>query len=90
MDFFSIWHLLVILVIVLVLFGTSKVRNIGNDLGGAIKSFRSAMRDEAAEPSEDKPETDRPVRAQESRVIEGRATETKAAKVKTASRARKG
>lgn len=48
MDLFSIWHLLVILLIVVLLFGTSKLRNIGNDLGGAINSFRKAMKEESA------------------------------------------
>ena len=41
----SIWQLLIILVIVIVLFGTKKLRNIGGDLGGAIKNFRQSMRD---------------------------------------------
>ena len=41
----GIKELLVILVIVIVLFGTKKLRNIGGDLGGAIKSFRSAVKD---------------------------------------------
>lgn len=39
----SIWQLLIVLVIVVVLFGTSKLRNIGSDLGGAIKSFKKSM-----------------------------------------------
>lgn len=41
----SIWQLLIILVIVLLLFGTKKLKNLGTDLGGAIKGFRSAMND---------------------------------------------
>jgi sec-independent protein translocase protein TatA len=41
----GIKELLVILVIVIVLFGTKKLRNIGTDLGGAIKSFRSAVKE---------------------------------------------
>jgi len=41
----SIWQLLIILVIVVLLFGTKKLRNIGGDLGGAIKSFRKAVKD---------------------------------------------
>jgi sec-independent protein translocase protein TatA len=41
----SIWQLLIILVIVLLLFGTKKLRNIGSDLGGAVKGFRGAMKD---------------------------------------------
>ena len=45
------WQLLIILVIVLAIFGTKKLRNMGSDLGGAVKGFRSAMNeaDEAAE-----------------------------------------
>jgi sec-independent protein translocase protein TatA len=41
----GIKELLVILVIVIVLFGTKKLRNLGSDLGGAIKSFRTAVKD---------------------------------------------
>ena len=41
----SITQLLIILVIVTVLFGTKKLRNVGSDLGGAIKSFRSAIKE---------------------------------------------
>jgi sec-independent protein translocase protein TatA len=45
------WQLLIILVIVLAIFGTKKLRNLGSDLGGAVKGFRSAMNeaDETAE-----------------------------------------
>ena len=45
------WQLLIILVIVLAIFGTKKLRNLGSDLGGAVKGFRSAMTEaeEAAE-----------------------------------------
>lgn len=45
----SIWQLLIILVIIVVLFGTKKLRGIGADLGGAVKGFRSAVRDGEAE-----------------------------------------
>jgi sec-independent protein translocase protein TatA len=41
----SIWQLLIILMIVVVLFGTKRLRDIGTDLGNAIKGFRGAMRD---------------------------------------------
>ncbi|MEY3218927.1 MAG: hypothetical protein RIT27_284 [Pseudomonadota bacterium] len=41
----GIWELLVLLIIIMVLFGTKKLRNIGEDLGGAIKGFRKSMRD---------------------------------------------
>jgi len=42
----SIWQLVIVLVIVLLLFGTKKLRNLGGDLGGAIKGFKKAMGDE--------------------------------------------
>lgn len=42
----NIWSLLIILVIVLLLFGTKRLKNLGGDLGGAIKGFKSAMGDE--------------------------------------------
>ena len=48
----SIWQLLIILAIVLVLFGTKRLRNIGSDLGGAFKGFKSAMKDEKKDESE--------------------------------------
>lgn len=50
----SIWQLLIILVIVLLLFGTKKLRNIGGDLGGAIKSFKKSVKDTDAEDEENK------------------------------------
>ena len=42
----SIWSLLLILAIVILLFGTKKLRNVGADLGGAIKSFKKSVKDE--------------------------------------------
>ena len=53
----STWELLIILVIVALLFGTKKLRNIGGDLGGAIKGFRSAMKDGEADRQEAPDET---------------------------------
>ena len=49
----SIWQLLIVLAIVMLLFGTKKLRNIGSDLGGAIRSFRSTVKDEDKEDVED-------------------------------------
>ena len=43
MGSFSIWHWLVVLAIVLLIFGTKRLKTLGTDLGGAIKSFRKAM-----------------------------------------------
>lgn len=48
----SIWQLVIILVIVLLLFGTKKLRNLGGDLGGAIKGFKKAMSEEKPEDAE--------------------------------------
>ncbi len=45
MGSLSIWHWLIVLLIVALVFGTKKLRNIGEDLGGAVKGFKSGMRD---------------------------------------------
>lgn len=42
----SIWQLLIVLVIIILLFGTKKLRNIGGDLGGALKSFKKAVNED--------------------------------------------
>ncbi len=65
----SIWSLLLILAIVVLLFGTKKLRNVGTDLGGAIRSFKKAVKDEEkVTDSSTKPEGN---------IIEGKATEDK-------------
>ena len=43
MGSFSIWHWLIVLVIVALIFGTKKIRNIGADLGGAVKGFKEGL-----------------------------------------------
>ena len=45
MGSFSIWHWLIVLVIVALIFGTKKLRNIGEDLGGAVKGFKKGVSD---------------------------------------------
>jgi sec-independent protein translocase protein TatA len=45
MGSFSIWHWLIVLVVVVLLFGTKKLRNVGGDLGSAIKSFRKGLQE---------------------------------------------
>jgi sec-independent protein translocase protein TatA len=62
----SVTQLLIILVIVIVLFGTKRLRNIGTDLGGAIKSFRSAVKEES--------DSDASLSAAEDDTIEGELT----------------
>jgi sec-independent protein translocase protein TatA len=49
MGSFSIWHWLIVLVIVMLVFGTKKLRNIGSDLGGAVKGFKDGMKDGSAD-----------------------------------------
>jgi sec-independent protein translocase protein TatA len=48
MGSFSIWHWLIVLLIVVMVFGTKKLRNIGQDLGGAVKGFKDGMREGTA------------------------------------------
>jgi sec-independent protein translocase protein TatA len=52
MGSFSIWHWLIVLVVVMLIFGTKKLKNIGSDLGGAVKGFKEAMREEETKPTE--------------------------------------
>lgn len=47
MGSFSIWHWLIVLVVVLLIFGTKKLRNIGSDLGGAVKGFKEGIKENA-------------------------------------------
>ena len=45
MGSLSIWHWLIVLVVIILVFGTSKLRNMGKDLGGAIKGFKEGMKE---------------------------------------------
>jgi sec-independent protein translocase protein TatA len=49
MGSFSIWHWLIVLVIVMLIFGTKKLRNMGADLGGAVRGFKDGMREGGGE-----------------------------------------
>jgi sec-independent protein translocase protein TatA len=66
----SIWQLLIILAIVLLLFGAKRLRNVGGDLGAAIKSFRSAVK----EGEEEKPDDSAKLNKTDDDVIEGEVT----------------
>jgi sec-independent protein translocase protein TatA len=55
MGSFSIWHWLIVLLVVVLIFGTKKLRNIGADIGGAVKGFKDGMKAEE-EKSPAKPE----------------------------------
>jgi sec-independent protein translocase protein TatA len=48
----SIWHWLIVLLVVVLIFGTKKLRNMGQDLGGAVKGFKEGMKDDAAPASD--------------------------------------
>ncbi len=45
MGSFSLWHWLIVLLIVVLVFGTKKLRNMGSDVGGAVNEFKKAMKD---------------------------------------------
>jgi sec-independent protein translocase protein TatA len=85
----SIWQLLIVLGIIILVFGTKKLRNVGTDLGGAVKGFKKAMHDEEKNKEGDKDDADQPhakvghdesgntydVQAEEKRAAEGRPAE---------------
>ena len=66
----GVWQLLIILVIVLLLFGTKRLKNIGSDLGGALKGFKGAMNE-----SDKEAEKEKLVEDESESVIEGEVTE---------------
>ena len=55
MGSLSIWHWLIVLVIVVMVFGTKKLKNVGADLGSAVKGFKDGMKDGSAAPGEAPP-----------------------------------
>lgn len=71
MGTFSIWHWLVVLIIVMLVFGTKKLRNIGADLGGAVKGFKEGMKEAATDKSDAAGGTQK----KEGNVIEGEIKE---------------
>lgn len=75
MGSLSIWHWLIVLLVVVLVFGTKKLRNLGGDVGGAVKSFKDAMNEEksAAEPAD---VTASAPQSQETLVVESKAVET--------------
>ena len=71
----GIWQLLIILLIVVMLFGTKKLRNLGSDLGGALRGFKTAMKEDEKDASEEE--------SDETENSEGETIETTAEKVET-------
>jgi sec-independent protein translocase protein TatA len=76
----SIWQLLIILLIVLLLFGAKRLRNLGGDLGGAVKGFREAMNDGK---EGDTQTTEHVEHQQSGNTIEGEVTNKETSKPKT-------
>lgn len=71
MGTFSIWHWLIVLLIILLVFGTKKLRNLGSDLGGAVKGFKDGMKEGGAGPEGTAPNSAPTATAQvESRTID--------------------
>ena len=71
----SIWHWLIVLLVVVLIFGTKKLRNIGQDLGGAVKGFKEGMKG----PEEEQP----PASGEAPQKIAGQTIEGEAKKEKT-------
>ena len=66
MGSLSIWHWLIVLLVVVMIFGTKKLRNMGSDLGGAVKGFKDGMKDGAS--------TDAPTAAGPNAQVSGNGT----------------
>ncbi len=78
----SIWHWLIVLLVVVLIFGTKKLRNVGQDLGGAVKGFKEGMKSEDAEAASAAEGTPPPTSAQlGGKTIEGEVTKETSTKV---------
>ena len=77
----GIWQLLIVLVIVLLLFGTKKLKNLGGDLGGAIRGFKSAMKD-GSDPEAGAEESGDAARIEKAAETEGQAAASEMPKEK--------
>ncbi|EGW53258.1 Sec-independent protein translocase subunit TatA [Candidatus Endoriftia persephone] len=77
----SIWQLLIILAIVLLLFGTKRLKNIGGDLGGAIKGFKKSMSDGEKQAEADAEKREQISEDEKGTTIEGEVTSKKKEKV---------
>ncbi|MFY9178812.1 MAG: Sec-independent protein translocase subunit TatA [Venatoribacter sp.] len=73
----SIWQLLIILLIVVMIFGTKKLRNMGGDLGGAVRSFKKAMNEDAKIDGEQGIQSNKPLEHQSAEQADADFTQTK-------------
>ena len=71
MGTFSIWHWLIVLLVVVLIFGTKKLRNLGTDLGGAVRGFKDGMKSEEDKAAQAKAE----IPAGTAQTIEGEVKE---------------
>ena len=76
MGSLSIWHWLIVLLVVVLIFGTKKLRNIGQDLGGAVKGFKDGMKT-----AEEQPPPAEPAAQVSGRTIEGEVRQERSSKV---------
>ena len=76
MGSFSIWHWLIVLVIILLIFGTKKLRNVGQDLGGAVKGFKEGLKEGESTGISDNTAGNAvpPAKSEAGRTIEGETT----------------
>jgi sec-independent protein translocase protein TatA len=70
MGSFSIWHWLIVLVIVMMVFGTKKLRNMGSDLGGAVKGFKDGIKEGSEKAATDATNTASKVADQAAKTID--------------------
>lgn len=74
MGSFSLWHWLIVLLIVVLVFGTKKLKNMGGDVGGAVNEFKKAMKDGQVEDTADTTSTTSSSTTSSSTTIEGEVT----------------
>ncbi|HSI37724.1 MAG TPA: Sec-independent protein translocase subunit TatA [Methylotenera sp.] len=86
MGSFSIWHWLIVLLVVVLIFGTKKLRNIGSDVGGAVKNFKDAMGDEKANAAATDKATLNTIKSDTTQLIEAEVVEVPAPKKKVAAK----
>ena len=77
MGSFSLWHWLIVLLIVVLIFGTKKLKNMGGDVGGAVNEFKKAMKDGQASDESDKTDTASSGTTIEGEVVNKTTTKTK-------------
>ena len=78
MGSLSIWHWLIVLVVVVLIFGTKKLRNVGQDLGGAVKGFKEGMKGAESEADAAKAAGDAPPQQIPGRTIDAEVRKDKA------------